>query len=553
MSYSPFRNIGRSFLAACAVSVITASLCANAQSTTAPSSPNPSRWDVSMLFSYMGAHGQVQPAGIKFDSVNLGVQGNVAYWFNKYVGAEGVFVGNPDGCPNGGCTGGDAFYAGYVGPIFRAPMQNFTLFAHGLAGGVHGSGPNTYTPGVGTRGVEPWTWGPSLMVGGGMDYDLPWFNHHFGIRLFEADYRYIHLDYGPASGIVTGGRANLGAAELSSGIQFHFGHIIPPPSIVYTCSVSSASVMPGETVTITGTATNVLPKHTPEYSWSGDGTPSSTSNVVTVSITAPGTYTVKGHVSDDGMKVGRFADCSVTFTVTLPPSPTVSCSVVPSSGLAGTTATVTATGSGAEPLTYSYTGTGVAPSSTSSTTLSTTGDPAGSIPITCNVSDKYNQTASASTSFMVTTPPPPPPPAVSPQTSQLCQIGFDNDPRRPVRVDNEAKACLDAIAISMNDPLAKLAIVGNSAVKPEKTTAGQAYAQKAAQKAAEERAINEKEYLVKEKGVDGSRISLYTGTTGTNVDTNTLIPSGATLDTTGLTPVVDMPKPAPHKRAPAKK
>jgi hypothetical protein len=143
--------------------------------------------------------------------------------------------------------------------------------------------------------------------------------------------------------------------------------------------------------------------------------------------------------------------------------------------------------------------------------------------------------------------------APKPTTQTLCQIGFDNDKKRPVRVDNEAKACLDAIAISMNDPLAKLAIVGNSAVKPEKTTAGQAHAEKAAQKAAEERAINEKEYLVKEKGVDGSRISLYTGTTGTNVDTNTLIPSGATLDTTGLTPVVDMPEPAPHKRAPAKK
>jgi hypothetical protein len=493
----------------------------------------------------MGAHGQVQPAGLKYDSVNLGVEGSVAYWFNKYVGAEGVFIGNPDGCPNGNCpVGGDAFYGGYAGPIFRAPMQNFTLWAHGLAGGVRGSGPNQNTGGATEISVEPWEWGPSLMAGGGMDYDLPWFNHHFGIRLFEADYRYIHLDFGPANPalLVTGGRANLSAAELSSGLLFHFGHIVPPPPVTYSCSVSPASVMPGDTVTITGTATNVLPKRTPEYSWSGDGNPHSTSNVVTVSITAPGSYTVKGHVSDDGMKPGRFADCSVAFTVTLPPPPTVSCSVVPSSGLAGTTATVTATGSGAEPLTYSYTGNGVAPSSTSSTTLSTTGDSAGSIGITCNVSDKYNQTASASASFMVTTPPPPPPPVAQPTTQALCQIGFDNDKKRPVRVDNEAKACLDAVAMSMSsDPTAQLAIVGNSAVKPEKSKAGQAAAEKAAAKAAEERAINEKKYLVDEKKVDASRISLYTGTTGTNVDTNTLIPSGATLDTTGITPVVGKP------------
>jgi hypothetical protein len=288
----------------------------------------------------MGAHGQVQPAGIKFDSVNLGVIGSGAYWFNKYIGAEGVFIGNPDGCPNGGCTGGDGFYGGYAGPIFRAPMQNFTLFAHALAGGVRGSGPNIATYATGTTMAEPWTWGASVMVGGGMDYDLPWFNHRMGIRLFEADYRYIHLDYGAqntATGVL-GGRANLDSAELSSGLLFHFGHIVPPPPIAYACSASPASVMPGETVTITGTATNVLPKKTPEYSWSGDGSPKSTSNVVTVSVSAPGSYKVMGHVSDDGMKVGRFADCSAAFTVTLPPPPTVSCSVTPSSGLTGTSA-----------------------------------------------------------------------------------------------------------------------------------------------------------------------------------------------------------------------
>jgi len=60
------------------------------------------------------------------------------------------------------------------------------------------------------------------MAGGGMDYDLPWFKHRFGIRQFKADYRFIHLNYGESTIVtapVLGGRANLGAAELSSGIQ----------------------------------------------------------------------------------------------------------------------------------------------------------------------------------------------------------------------------------------------------------------------------------------------------------------------------------------------
>ena len=49
-------------------------------------------------------------------------------------------------------------------------------------------------------------WGPSLTVGGGMDYDLPFFDTGFGLRLFQADYRYMHADYGPAVNPPTGWR-----------------------------------------------------------------------------------------------------------------------------------------------------------------------------------------------------------------------------------------------------------------------------------------------------------------------------------------------------------
>jgi hypothetical protein len=42
---------------------------------------------------------------------------------------------------------------------------------------------------------------------------------------------------------------------------------------------------------------------------------------------------------------------------------------------------------------------------------------------------------------------------------------------------------------------------------------------------------------VVDKGLDASRISVYTGTSGLNTAATTLIPTGATLDTTGLTPV----------------
>ena len=58
-----------------------------------------------------------------------------------------------------------------------------------------------------------------------------------------------------------------------------------------------------------------------------------------------------------------------------------------------------------------------------------------------------------------------------------------------------------------------------------------------ATKLAAQRAVNTKAYLVGEKGVDASRIMLYTGTTDGKTVSTTLIPAGATLDMTGMTAV----------------
>ncbi len=100
------------------------------------------------------------------------------------------FVAHPDG-------NNDGLYSVSAGLIVRAPMQNFTLFAHGLVGGARLGGPNSEMPARIEH--EPYTWGPTLTAGGGMDYDLPFFDNRFSLRLFEADYRYIHADYGPAT------------------------------------------------------------------------------------------------------------------------------------------------------------------------------------------------------------------------------------------------------------------------------------------------------------------------------------------------------------------
>jgi outer membrane protein OmpA-like peptidoglycan-associated protein len=522
MDYSPLRNVGRFVLAACAVSLGVASLGAQTvPSTTAPVGLNPSRVDVFMGYSYFGAHGDLKPAGINYSSINYGAIGSGAYYFNKYVGAEIEFAAHPDGL-------NDGLYTASAGPIFRAPMDNFTLFAHGLAGGARLGGPNSETGGY----HNPYQWGPALTVGGGMDYDLPFFNHRFSLRLFQADYQYIHADYGPYTpppiyGQI-GGRANVGAAVLSTGIVAHFGHIIPPPPVTYSCAVSPAEGFPGDPLTVTGTALNLNPKKSPTYSWTADGgTISGTSNVANIDTknAAPGTYAAKGHITE-GAKPGETADCSAQYTVKAFEPPTISCSANPSTVAPGDSVTVTASGVSPQnrPLTYSYSASaGSIAGTTSTATLSTAGAAPGTITVTCNVVDDKGQTASSTTSVTVNAPPPPPAPTVS----SLCSVNFERDKRRPTRVDNEGKACLDDVALKLQSASdAKLAVVGNAASTEKHGT-----------DVATERAINTKDYLVKEKGIDASRISVYTGSQDGKTVTTTLIPAGATLDSTGITAV----------------
>jgi outer membrane protein OmpA-like peptidoglycan-associated protein len=340
-----------------------------------------------------------------------------------------------------------------------------------------------------------------------------------------------------------GGRTNLSGAELSTGILMHFGHIIPPPPVTYSCVVSPTTVYPGDPITATGTALNLNPKKTATYSWTADGGvisgTSTTANIDTKSA-APGTYTVKGHVTE-GLKPGETADCSATYTVKQFDPPTVSCSANPSTVAPGDSATITATGVSPQnrPLTYSYSSTaGSVTGSTSTATLTTTGAAPGTITVTANVVDDKGQSASCTTTVTVNAPPPPP----APTTSALCSINFDRDKKRPARVDNEAKACLDDIALNLQRTSdAKLAVVGDKDS-----------AEKNGDQLAAERAVNAKAYLVTEKGVDAGRISVYTGSDNGKTVTTTLIPAGATLSTSGLTPVDESAVTAKPRTAPAK-
>jgi hypothetical protein len=530
-----------------------------------------SRWDIFMGYSYLSPHGTVnvpQSSGttlpFSYSSVNVGGLFSGAYYFNHHLGAQVEFGEHQWGTtatPPPGIAGthgdNDGFYSLAGGLIARYPLGNITPFAHALVNLNQVEGPAHNFP----------KWGPGATAGGGLDYELPWLNHHVAFRLFQADYEYMHADFGPQV-YPPGGRASISAARLSTGIVFHAGSIAPPPPVTLGCTVSPSSVFPGEPVTLTAAAGSVDPKDNAIYSWTGTGVSGNgtTATVATANL-APGVYTATANVKagkkgKEGEKPWQTASCSASFTVKAFEPPTISCSVNPTTIQPGGVATVTAQGVSPQnrPLTYSYaTSAGSVSGSGTTAQYSSAGAPTGAVGITCNVADDKGHIATASTGLNIVAPPPPP----QPHTQALCSIGFGSDLKRPTRVDNEAKACLDQVALSLKQQAdAKAVIIADSNAKEKDTEAKE---QKKAlhnkhvvvENFAAQRAVNAKDYLVTEQGIDASRITVQTGAGDDQTAKNYLVPTGASfaqdvqggapVDETTVKPETRKPLPLRHK------
>jgi hypothetical protein len=525
------------------VAMVPVALTAQAPTTAkTPASDSPSKWDIFAGYSYLAPKGTVtttNPAGTSvtasYDAVNVGGLFSGAYFFNKYVGAQVEFGehewGKQSANSNVGTHSNDDGFLTYQGGLIaRFPAGEITPFVHALVGAAYVGGPY----------YNPNTWGPALTVGGGLDYKTPLFGGRLGVRLFQFDYEYMHADFGPQTQTY-GGRANIDAARLSTGIVYHIGSVTPPPPVTLAAAAVPTSVYAGEPVTVTATPGNVLPKLNSVYVWSGDGVKGNgaTATVDTASL-APGTYTVKSEIKEgkpgkEGLKPGQSATATTTFTVKPFEPPTISCSAAPSTIKPGDTATITAVAVSPQnrPLTYSYSATAGSISGTGTTaTYTSAGAPTGVAGITCTVADDKGHSTSADTNLTVTAPYVPP----APKTQALCSISFTKDAKRPTRVDNEAKACLDEVALDLQRSAdAKAVVVGEADAKEKAKTAKEETFAKKHKKAkvedlASQRAVNTKQYLVADKGIDASRISTSTGTTDGKTVENYLVPAGASFD-----------------------
>jgi len=550
------KSVSRFLALACAVSI---PLALGAQDTAKPaakavvSDAPASKWDIFAGFSYLSPSGKVSisskicptcPASFHYDEQDVGLVASVARYLNPYIGLQAELgVHEYSGGDYGKGGNNDGFTTGAFGVILRKPSVKLTPFLHAL---------------VGTAGVEgpyhnPNTWGLDMTLGGGLDYETHYFNHRLAFRVIQADYEYMNPNFATINGNSDGGSVNINAIRLSGGFVLHEGEFAPPTPVTLAVSVSPSSVFPGEAVTASATAGNLNPKLNAVYAWSGKGlTGSGTSASIATADLAPGTYTVQAMVKEgkagkEGLKPWETADASASFTVKQFEPPTITCSVGPSIIKPGESATLTAVGVSPQnrPLTYSYTASvGSVTPNGNTATYSSVGAPTGPVSFTCTVTDDKGQSATVAISatgahgLTITAPYVPPVPTVS----TLCAISFAKDKERPTRVNNEAKACLDEIALDLQKQSdAKVFVVGESDAKEKAKAQKEAAAAKKnkhlkVEDVAAQRAVNTKDYLVKEKGIDASRISVSTGTTDDQTVEDYLVPAGATFSVS-TTPV----------------
>lgn len=458
--------------------------------------------------------------------------------------------------PNGvtGTASGNLFTY-LFGPVLKfrnGPVQPFFDVMPGAAHtNVYGNAFTSICQPVGGTNPCAFSGSPSgnafaLAAGGGIDIPV---GQRIYIRPGEFDYLYTRF----TNQFTNAGQNNF-RYLAALGINMGLPNVTPP---ALACAVQPSSVFPGDPVTATATASNLSTNknNSVVYSWSGTGATgnANTANIATSSLD-PGNYTVnatvkQGKKGKEGTKKNETAECSGSYTVKPFEPPTLSCSANPSTIKPGDTATITSTGVSPQnrPLTYMFAASsGTINGTGNSATFSSSGAPTGNVPITCTVSDDKGHTVSSNTSVAIVAPPPPP----VPHAEGLCSVSFANDAKRPTRVDNQGKACLDQVALSLQQqPDSKLVIVASStgAEKAPPKHHGKA----TAEDIAAQRSVNIKDYLVKEKGIDPGRITVDTTATEGQQAQDYLVPAGADVaaDVPGTTPV-DESTVKPQERKP---
>jgi len=328
---------------------------------------------------------------------------------------------------------------------------------------------------------------------------------------------------------------SLGSMALSS----------PPVSAV--CTAEPPAAYAGATIAVHVTPVGFPPLRRLTYTYnSTDGevaADGSSTGIINTTGLQPGNYNVSSLVFDDREPKRRLvASCQAAFTIKEPVKhpPAMHVHAEPQEVTPGTPVTVTTEGFSRNnrPLTFRCQSIrGALDGSGSHFVLNTFGLDSGTVKIDCTVQDDRTLSGFASTAVTVTMPPPPPPPPAARKYGT--GLDFSIDKKRPIRVDNAAKAILDRLADALAaDPNSRAVVVGydNPAERVSERRRGALPAHVAAL-----RAMNTKAYLVEEKGIDPRRIELRTAAEDAKQVILWIVPAGATLET-GSTVEVDESK-----------
>jgi hypothetical protein len=182
----------------------------------APWDKSGSKWNIFVGYSYLAPNGKIPGTqngapGSTYGQINYGAIFSAARFFNKNLGVQ--IEGDehiesedwPVGDNNASFNSNDDFAGGSAGLIYRFPMGRITPFAHALVGAD-----------LGGSAYHPDTWGPEVVVGGGLDYNTPLINHRLAIRIFQADYQFIHAT-----------SSEINAYRLSTGVVLRIGSTAP--------------------------------------------------------------------------------------------------------------------------------------------------------------------------------------------------------------------------------------------------------------------------------------------------------------------------------------
>lgn len=504
MQVRSFRQVSAAVLGCAGLLLAAGVACAQAAPTVTQLPVRTSRVE------FYGAYSYFHPVEADINNFyaqqkNMGALAGANYYFNQFLGVQAEGTLSP-------ASSNDCAATLQAGPVLRYQMRRAVPFLHVTGGGAKLGGPV----------FQPCTWGWGVTSGLGFDYVLPGFKERIALRPIQADYEFNHVSYGPLvlPGGFAGGLMKMNAYRLSAGVVLRFGNLTPPPPMGMSCSVAPGDVYAGEPITGSAQYINTDPHKKTTYTWhTSGGTITGKGETVQIDTTglAPGNYTLSGRM-EQGHSPEQQAECRAHFAVkviTLPP--TITCSASPSSVHPGDSATITSTGSSPSnrALTYSYTSTaGMVTGMGATATLNTSGTADKSITVTCAVVDDQGKSATARTTVQILPAILPP----VPSTQALCTISFDRDRKRPARVDNEAKGCLDDIALTLQrQGDAKLVIVGSRDGSESPDVSAQ-------------RPLNTKLYLTEEKGIDPSRIQVRSGTTSGRRAYSTLVPAGAAFE-----------------------